>query len=60
VYDKVYWDGKIGITQNLSFSPLLWAMALVGKNTAIQIHGLTYVRYIDDLLLLMPTKAKTY
>ncbi len=60
MYGKIYWDGKIGIMQNLSFSPLLCAMALVGKNTAIQIHGLTYVRYIDDLVVLTLTRAKNY
>jgi RNA-directed DNA polymerase len=58
VYGEVYWDCKKGIMQGSSLSPLLGAVALLCWDKAMQKHNFTYARYMDDLVVLAPTKAR--
>ena len=58
MYGEVYWDCKIGIMQGLSLSPLLCAVALLCWDIVMQKHGFTYDRYMDDLVVLTPTRAR--
>ena len=58
VYGEVYWDCKKGIMQGSSLSPLLGAVALLCWDKAMQKHGFTYARYMDDLVVLAPTRAR--
>lgn len=58
VYGEVYWDCKKGIMQGSSLSPLLGAVALLCWDKAMQKNKFTYARYMDDLVVLAPTKAK--
>ena len=44
--------------QGSSLSPLLGAVALLCWDNAMQKNKFTYARYIDDLVLLAPTKAR--
>jgi RNA-directed DNA polymerase len=58
VFGEVYWDCKKGIMQGSSLSPLLGAVALLCWDKAMQKHKFTYARYMDDLVVLTPTKAR--
>ena len=58
VYGEVYWDCKKGIMQGSSLSPLLGAVALLCWDKAMQKHGFTYARYMDDLVVLTPTRTR--
>jgi RNA-directed DNA polymerase len=58
VYGEVYWDCKKGIMQGSSLSPLLGAVALLCWDKAMQKHGFMYARYMDDLVVLTPTRAR--
>ncbi len=49
---------KKGIMQGSSLLPLLGAVALLCWDKAMQKNKFTYARYIDDLVLLAPTKAR--
>ena len=44
--------------QESSLSPLLVAVALLCWDKAMHKHKFTYARYMDDLVLLAPTKAR--
>jgi RNA-directed DNA polymerase len=57
VYGEVYWDCKKGIMQGSSLSPLLGAVALLCWNKAIQKSVFTFARYINDLVVLAPTRT---
>ena len=58
MYGEVYWDCKKRIMQESSLSPLLVAVALLCWDKAMHKHKFTYARYMDDLVLLAPTKAR--
>jgi RNA-directed DNA polymerase len=58
VYGEVYWVCKKGIMQGSSLSPLLGAVELVCWDKAMHKHKFTYARYMDDLVLLAPTRAR--
>jgi hypothetical protein len=58
VYGEVYWDCKKGVMQGSSLSPLLGAVALLCWDKAMQKHKFTYARYMDDLVILAPTRAR--
>jgi hypothetical protein len=57
VSGEVYWDCKKGIMQGSSLSPLLGAVALLCWDKAMHKHKFTYARYMDDLVVLAPTKS---
>ncbi len=54
MYGEVYWDCKKGIMQGSSLSPLLGAVALLCWDKA----GFRYARYMDDLVVLTPTRTR--
>ena len=58
-FGGLYWDIKKGIPRGSSLSPLLGALALRDLDIAMSsIKGIHYSRYMDDWVVLCPTRAK--
>jgi hypothetical protein len=56
----LYWDHKKGIALGSPLSPILGAFFLTEVDDAMGQLGLFYVRYMDDLLVLTPTRWKLH
>lgn len=54
----IYWDCERGLSRGCPLSPLLAALFLRPLDTAMERLGLLYVRYMDDVLVLAPTRSK--
>jgi RNA-directed DNA polymerase len=54
----LYWDHQKGIALGSPLSPILGAFFLTEVDDAMEQLGLFYVRYMDDLLVLAPTRWK--
>ena len=54
----LYRDCKRGISRGCPLSPLLGALFLHELDSAMEQQGLFYVRYMDDILVLAPTRWK--
>ncbi len=54
----LYWERKQGISRGCPLSPLLGAFFLHELDTAMDKSGLFYVRFMDDILVLAPSRWK--
>jgi hypothetical protein len=54
----LYWDVKQGISRGSSLSPLLGAFYLLNLDQRLQKVDVKYFRYMDDVLILAPTRWK--
>ena len=54
----LYRDCERGISRGCSLSPLLGAFYLYELDTAMEHEGVLYVRFMDDILVLAPTRWK--
>ena len=54
----LYWDRERGISRGCPLSPLLGAFFLRELDIAVVRQGLFYVRFMDDILVLSPTRWK--
>jgi hypothetical protein len=54
----LYWDVKQGISRGSSLSPLLGAFYLLDLDQRLQKVNVKYFRYMDDVLILAPTRWK--
>jgi RNA-directed DNA polymerase len=54
----LYWDVKQGISRGCPLSPLLGAFFLHELDQTMKQLGLFYVRFMDDILVLSPTRWK--
>ena len=54
----LYWDHQMGIALGSPLSPLLGAFFLTEVDDALEQLGLFSVRYMDDILVLAPTRWK--
>jgi len=54
----LYQDIKRGIPRESSLSPLLGAFYLLELDRRMEMLGIKYFRYIDDILILAPTRWK--
>lgn len=54
----LYWDGAGGLARSCPLSPLLGAFYLHALDTALAQTDLFYVRYLDDVLVLAPTRRR--
>jgi hypothetical protein len=54
----LYWDVKQGISRGSSLSPLLGAFYLLDLDQRLQKVNVKYFRYMDDILILAPTRWK--
>jgi RNA-directed DNA polymerase len=54
----LYWDCKRGISRGCPLSPLLGAVFLNVLDAAMEKLGLFYVRFMEDMLVLAPTRWK--
>ena len=54
----LYWDSQQGIALGSPLSPLLGAFFLTELDDALEHLGLFAVRYMDDILVLAPTRWK--
>jgi len=54
----LYWDCKRAISRGCPLSPLLGAVFLNALDVAMEKLGLFYVRFMDDMLVLAPTRWK--
>ncbi len=54
----LFWDYHTGIALGCPLSPLLGAFALGDLDQAFERLGLFYVRFMDDVLVLAPTRGK--
>jgi hypothetical protein len=52
----VYVDARRGISRGCALSPLIGAFYLETLDAALSRSGLYYVRYMDDILVLAPTR----
>jgi len=53
-----FWDYTIGISLGCPLSPLIGAFFLNGLDVAAAKLRLFYVRFMDDILILAPTRWK--
>ena len=51
-----FWDFNKGISLGCPLSPLIGAFFLSALDTAMKKLGLFYVRFMDDILVLAPTR----
>jgi RNA-directed DNA polymerase len=56
--DGLYKEIQQGISRGCPLSPLIGAFFLAGLDDQFQHDGLFYVRYMDDILILAPTRWK--
>ena len=56
--DGVYQDVGRGICLGCSLSPLMGAIYLLPLDQALQESGLDYDRYMDDWIVMAPTRWK--
>jgi len=54
----LYQDIKRGISRGASLSPLLGAFYLLDLDREMEKLDVEYIRYMDDILILAPTKWK--
>ena len=54
----IYWEYTRGIPLGSPLSPLLGAFFLHELDTAFEQRGLFYIRFMDDILVLAPTRWK--
>jgi hypothetical protein len=54
----LYWDARQGIALGSPLRPLLGAFVLTELDEALEQRGLFAVRYMDDILVLAPTRWK--
>jgi RNA-directed DNA polymerase len=54
----LYWDIDTGISRGCPLSPLLGGFFLHELDAAMDAPGLYYVRFMDDILVLAPTRWK--
>ena len=54
----LYWDIERGLSRGCPLSPLLGAFFLHQLDAAMATPGLFYVRFMDDILVLAPTRWK--
>jgi hypothetical protein len=54
----LYWDARQGIALGSPLSPILGAFFLTEVDDALERLGLFYVRYMDDIVVLAPTRWK--
>jgi len=54
----LYREIQLGISRGCPLSPLIGAFFLTELDTRCQQDGLFYVRYMDDILILVPTRWK--
>ena len=53
-----FWDFEKGISLGCSLSPLIGAFFLNAVDDALEETGLFYVRFMDDILVLAPSRWK--
>ncbi len=54
----VFWDYELGISLGCPLSPLMGALFLKCLDERMEKSGLFYVRFMDDILVLSPTRWK--
>ncbi len=54
----VFWDYERGISLGCPLSPLMGAFFLKRLDAGMEASGLFYVRFMDDILVLTPTRWK--
>jgi RNA-directed DNA polymerase len=51
-----FWDHERGISRGGPLSPLIGAFFLAELDRRISVTGLFYIRFMDDILVLAPTR----
>ena len=52
----LFWEARSGLPRGSSLSPVLGAFFLAEVDAALTHHGVWFVRYMDDILVLTPTR----